>query len=572
MSVFAALGAVAALAAGALAWVEWRRPGRLRGMRVLAAVTSVGCLLVIALGPTRPVSVRSSPVTIATSGAPSAGRGTTYGIGVAIPGAERVPDLGWISRRQPAPASVRVMGWGLDEWQWPERPSAPLPFGVEAALSPGPAGIVSIAWPSSLALGEDAVVRGQARLESGSGWVVLADAGGPLDSSQVSSQAPSFTLRARPRAAGHWRPTLRLADVPPESLAIDVRAPAPLRVLLVESSPSFETRFLRDWLAAQGASVMTRTAVSRARARVTAVNAPALNRLSGAALDSTALVVVRGKGVAALPPAERRELDDAVRERGLGLVVVGDSTPLSERFGVEVLIRDGSGEPLAEVGAEGSGRVARTSVVNSAAWKLRGDSGRYAAFWARVLGAARRPSDTIVTVEGGGPHFANRPAGILARGDPGLKAVTVEREGGPVDTVYLAATPVDSAARRGVFWPPRPGWYRVGGDAGTGFFAYDTARWVPLQARQRTEATLARVGPGGRTGVETDREPLPLWPAYLGFLLAAGVLWWSQTRALAGGRPRGSGVPAGAQTDGAAAGLTLGRDGVPASAARPGGS
>jgi hypothetical protein len=527
-------GAVVAAVTGAagLAWIEWRRTGRLRGARMMAAVTSAGCLLILALRPTRSRAVGAADATIVTQGAVATARAPVYAIGLARRGAIQAPDLGWIGRLRAPPASVTVTGWGLEEEQWPEAPDPPLPFNVEPMLAPPPPGISSITWPASLVLGAEAVVRGRVRPGAGSARVILADAGGALDSARLSSGEVSFTLGARPRATGRWRPTIRLdpaRGVPAESLAIDVRPAPPFRVLLLESSPSFETRFLRDWLAARGAQVMTRTLVSRARSRVTGVNLPALDQLSRAALDSVGVVVLRGKAGAA-PPPERRELDSAVRERGLGLVLVIDATPPPPTLGSEVLVRDGSGAPLAEVTSDGRGRVARTSVRNSAGWKLRGDSVGYAAFWALVLGAVRRAPDTALTVEGSGPHFVNRPAVVVARGDPGMQAVTVERDGAPMDSVYLAAMPGDSAARRGLYWPPRPGWYRLGGPGGSGFFVYDTSRWTALQAERRAQATLARAGPRRRTVSDVAGAPLPLWPAFLGFVLASGFLWWAQSR------------------------------------------
>jgi hypothetical protein len=524
----------AAVAAVALVRIEWRRPGRLRRSRALAAAAAVGCLLLIALRPSRVASLGTVTATIVTRGAvsPGDGHGPAYDLGVTVPRATSVPDLGWVARHRPVPAVLRIVGWGLDEEQWPNDLGAPLPFGVEAVLAPPPAGIVSITWPGSLTLGEEAVVRGRVRAGAAPTRIILADASGPLDSVRGSGQEFAFTLRARPRATGEWRPTLSLdpaRGVASESLAIDVRPAPPFRVLLVESSPSFDTRFLRDWLAGQGATVETRARVGRGRSRITAVNAPARDRLSDTVLGAADVVVLRGAPGAALARDERAALDRAVRERGLGLVVVvADTASVAARFGSEVLIRDTSGAPTAVVEPAGSGMVARTSVANSAAWRLRGDSTGYGAFWARVLGAVRRPSDGVIAIAGSGPHFTGRPTAVVARAVAPVHAVTVERAGDPMDTVFLAPTSGDSATRRGVFWPRAPGWYRFGGSAGAGLFVYDTARWVALQARQRNEATLARIGPGSGSSADGVREPVPLWPAYLGFLVAAGILWWAQ--------------------------------------------
>ena len=525
MSATLAYAAIAAAVAAALAGMEWRGPGRLRAGRVLAVIVSVLCLLVMALRPTRTRSGDAAAVTVVTRGASGAMQAADFAIGLTQPGIASAPDLGWISRhRQGSP--IRIAGWGIEEDEWPE----PSP-GVVAELSPPPAGVVSIAWPSSITLGEEAVVRGRLGPQLGKTRVVLADGSGTLDSVTVSAQVPGFTLRARPRASGHWRPVLRLESprVPAESLAIDVRPAPRLRVLLVESSPSFETRFLRDWLAAQGAEVGTRTRVTRARTRMTAVNAAPTAALTRGKLDGLDVLVVRGATAAALGPTEGRAVDEEVRMGGLGLVVMTDDTALTAGFGMNVLARDSAGTPTVVVAPAGSGRIARVAVT-AVPRKLRGDSAGYAELWSRVLGSVRRRAGAAVSIEGKGPRFASRPALIVARGERAPKELRVEARDGTTDTVYLAATPWDSSTRRGVFWPPRAGWYRVGGPEGTALFAHDTAEWMAVQAQQRIDATRARVGLGvGRDTVPT-REPVALWPAFLGFVAAAGFLWWAHLR------------------------------------------
>ena len=522
MSATPAYGVVAAIVAAALAWMEWRGSGRLRAWRVLAVVVSVICLLLLAWRPTMARHKGPASVTVLTPGAIRGSPKADFAIGLTRQGIATAPDLGWIARQRPG-SSIRIVGWGLEEDEWPE-----LPGGVEAELSPPPPGVVSIAWPSFITLGDEAVVRGRLGPRAGKTRVVLADGSGTLDSTVVSDQGPGFTLRSRPRATGLWRPVLRVESegVPAESLAIEVRAAPPLRALLVESSPSFETRFLRDWLAAQGAEVGTRTRVTRGRMRAIGVNTSPTAALDRGTLDRLDLLVVRGPIAVALGASEARAVEEEVRVSGLGLVLMMGDTTLTAGFGAEVLARDSAGAPTIVVAPAGGGRVARVA-VSAVSRRLRGDSAGYAELWSRVLGSVRRRPDAAVSVDGEGPRFASRPALVVARGERAAKELRVEAPDGTSDTVYLAAAPWDSSTRRGVFWPPRTGWYRVGGPEGAALFVHDTAEWAPVQAQRRIDATRARVGPStGREGVAT-RVPVPLWPVFLGFLTAAGFLWWS---------------------------------------------
>jgi hypothetical protein len=207
------------------------------------------------------------------------------------------------------------------------------------------------------------------------------------------------------------------------------------------------------------------------------------------------------------------------------LVLMTDDTSLTAGFGTAVLERDSAGAPTIVVTPAGRGRIARTT-VSAVPRRLGGDSIGYAELWSRVLDAVRRRSDTAVFVEGDGPRFANHLVLVVARGAPAPEELPVEAPDGTTDTVRLAVTPGDSNTRRGVFWPTRTGWYRVGGEA---FFVHDSTEWIGVQAQRRIEATRARVAPS-RPDTGAKRERVPLWPAFLGFLAAAGFLWWIHLR------------------------------------------
>src|SRR5204863_3383454 len=150
-----------------------------------------------------------------------------------------------------------------------------------------------------------------------------------------------FALIALPRAAGQALYTLRTLDAAGseifhetvDALIVAPRLPA---VLVLESAPRFETRFLRDWLAGAGARVAVHSTISKDRRRTetpgVAAGDPgkAAPSATGAAAETVALdsgflrafdaVIADPAALAALRPEERSSLAGAMAQ-GCGLLL-----------------------------------------------------------------------------------------------------------------------------------------------------------------------------------------------------------------------------------------------------------
>lgn len=421
--------------------------------------------------------------------------------------------------------------------------------------------------PDEVSLGEPIPVRGRATVPD-SGWVILEAPDGSRDSSAVTATAPWFQLQSRPRAAGGavYRLSLLTAEgaVFADSFGVSVRPDRPPTLLVLDGSPSFETAYLKRWLAARGGRLTVRTTITRGRSRIERLNgAPAADGpLTPALFGGFDAVLADSAALAALSPAERRVLTDAIEADGLGLLLtsgtptavpfvpfapfVVDSPragahdeartsrltwphiPRRSRTGIEVagttlrprpglspLISDHAGGWLAARRNAGAGRVAVTLVRTPSRWVLEGERDLFAGYWDRLISAVARDTATRLVIEGGAAPRVDRRTGVtlIASRQPG--AVSIAAPDGTLEPIALARDPVETRRWTGAYWPRQAGWHalRLG------------ARVLPFLVLEAPAAA----------GTETPGAPPSHWlqiVAFLTLLAALTGLWLESRRRL----------------------------------------
>jgi|GEM_PF-1188490 len=592
---------------------ELRRRGPRRVGRVLASLGAAAALTWIGLRPERPSAESLSDALLVTAGAtpervghlvdslhparlfllPSAKAGP--------PGADAIPDVGFLARHHPELRSVQVTGWGLTSTELEDLSGPDLRFDPARV----PSGFGAVTWPARTGLGADLVIHGQVTPgPHATDWVYLQDPGGMVDSTRIEGKPRSgepgrFLFRTRPREAGRWRYILRTgsAALPEaaETLAVEVTPPEGLQVLVLEGAPTFETRYLKTWLARGGTGLAIRSAVSRDRARFEFVNQkmtapPALSALSASLLSGLDVVITDSRSLAALSSSERSLLLGAVKNQGLGLLLVPDpakdgagflaearnlgfktegasneeersvrltwpgraapsqipvpSLPgeLGPRFAVSDVVRDPVGRVLAQVALYGAGRVGVTLVSEPSRWVLSGDRRSFAEYWSALLGAVARPPQARgrLEIESGLPSRVDQPVRVRWSGTA-LAWLPLVDPSGAADSIPLTRDHRDSTQWAGVLWPRRSGWHRVGPANGSRWIHVESGEsWNGADAAARLASTRLAVVTRTREGtrgpaVSGVTRPLPLWPAFLVFITCAGYLWWwprSQVRGL----------------------------------------
>ncbi|QHG85755.1 MULTISPECIES: carboxypeptidase regulatory-like domain-containing protein [Xanthomonas] len=578
---------VALLAITLLAWWRLRR-ARLpvwRKATLLALQPVCAALLYCALlPPAQPGTAGTLVVATAGAGAPAlqAAAGDTV---IALPeaptalrAAERMPDLATALRRHPGTTGLRIVGAGLPARDrdaargWPLRYAAPPPV----------PGLSALDTPALAAPGSDVTIQGRisglraARLE------LLDPAGRRVDLVAPGADG-RFRLTGNVRAAGDSVFVVRVLG--PEgrvrdqaTLPVSVVESPPANLWILAGAPQPELKYLRRWAHDAGLQLHTQIATGGG---MQLGDAP--RPLDPTTLDRSDLLIVDERALAALSRTQRGALRAAV-ERGLGLLLrLGgppDAAQLNAMAELGLPVRgDGAAAPM-RVGAASvptqpptaadAGRPPATPADTTApavpalerralapadadavALQRAADGTPYA--WWRALGRGRigliAVTDSYRLVLGARPalHAAlwSQTLATLARAKPRAHAPlrtgwrdqriaicalgTAARLQAPDGhTQPLLPAPDTGAAACAGLWPAQAGWYRWQDGQRRGALYIRTPTDAPaLFANTQRHATLALVNTGAAPhAAHATPQPGPRWPWWLGFVLAATLLWW----------------------------------------------
>ncbi|MFD2784955.1 hypothetical protein [Hymenobacter rubripertinctus] len=560
--VAAGLGAVAGLGLAAFPPVqEQAGPARPTTAILLTASYSPDTLraLLRRLGPTTPVYRRygaAAPAGNDTLTLPNA-----TAIGLLLPGLRE----------------LHVLGRGLPAADVPALPGLPLRLHADAPA----AGFQQATWDAQPELGQPWSVAGQlAKVGNGPVWVRLRAAGAVRDSVRLPAGGGPFELRFVPRATGRAvygleaRQGARL--VAREPVPVEVQAPQPLRVLVLAAAPSFELRFLKEYLAAHQHTVAVRTGLSRGLTQTEFLNLPnppALGRLTPALLARFEVVVTDAASLAGLGGAEAATLQRAVREGTCGVLLVADTPTLPRQLpgasafrvqlrsaaaalvaqplrwpaapaaaalvpatlrpttALRALISGPDRQPVAAARALGLGTVVVSTITESFPWALQNKAATYAAYWSRLLTAARPVRRMSGAIQGlNSWPTPNEPLHLRT---VGAGSASLWLAAPATDTLRLAQRPDAWVAEwaTATYWPAVAGWHQARvGTVRQWFYVYGSPQWAgPRRQQWQRAAALAPAGPGAEAAttvaVPGRRTTWPRWWGYALFLLAAGFLW-----------------------------------------------
>jgi hypothetical protein len=571
----------------------WRRPDqRRRGLRLLAGIGLPVALWLLAYPPTRAVPATRAVAILLTEGyqpdtlqqlQQQLGVGTpVWSYGVSAPaGGRALGSLLTLAEQRPALRQVHLLGQGV--------PAADLPalgeLAVRAHGAAGFSGFTDALWNAKLTLGQPLVVEGTVALLSGAApaWVSLRAAGTEHDSVRLPAHGGAFRLRYVPKTVGLLLPELMLRQagrrVATEPVPVEVIAAPQPAVLLLAAVPSFDFKFLKNSLAAQGRAVALRTTVSKGLVQTEFLNQPAqsLDHLTPALLGRYPLLVADAAALAAIPAAESQLIRAAVQAGRLGLVVLAGTAPLPAavptRTDFGVLAQPTTGpaagpQPLTWPGApgglratlpahlrpsaalkplatgpgaalvaaarrDGLGTVVVSVVSETFPWALQGREAAYMAFWGQLLGAAAPPPAPAATWQLASRWPRPRYPLTLRLSDAPVAKVALPTVrplvGGAAAQLALAQDTRLPEWRTAQYWPSAAGWHRVQGPGRTAyhFFVFDSAAWRGPELAERRQALaqrLAAAAPSHRLA-DSERQPWPTMWFFGLFVLVAGFLW-----------------------------------------------
>ncbi|MFN3345952.1 MAG: hypothetical protein ACK412_09920 [Chloroherpetonaceae bacterium] len=350
------------------------------------------------------------------------------------PRATHIQDAGFVARNFPT-SEIHIFGNGLNKADLTRLRGRQL-FFHQSEL---PKGIVDLQAVQSLTLGDVLRVKGLVR---GTFQRLTFRANEMLiDSlSNLNGETP-FEFSFTPKQLGKQNLSLVL-DGKEEKWGVCVLPAKPLSILVLQAKPTFEIKYLKNFLTERGYRFAMRVKVGKERYREEFWNmqSQSLLPLSRKILSRFDVVMIDAETLASLTPSERIALEKAIEQEGLGVFITErdsvllrepslkffqpfrfrvhqareqsirwnqlESPPISldlvvilPELGMQSLLEDSDGWSVAAFHQKGFGRVAISLVENAYQWRLAGKANVYAAYWAHLLSAiAKRTSETAITV------------------------------------------------------------------------------------------------------------------------------------------------------------------------------
>ena len=395
--------------------------------------------------------------------------------------------------------------------------------------------------------------------------------------------AKPFALATTPKILGRYlyRVTIDDAGSDNHPVPVDV-VKAPLaKLLLVQSTPTFESRHLKDWAAGQGAQMLLMTAISQDRYLTQQVNLPKMTNatITPALLAQFDLLIMDARGLAQLPAGQKSWIEQAVRS-GLGLLVLADLN-IAEQIGAGLLagftVSDSEAQaktpvypawqghrselpmqalPLRLGGADvktllnarkrqalsvyrevGQGKVALSILQERFRWRLNGQLDTYSNYWQRIMATlARARQDSRFVPES--PNTLSQPSFKRQLCVLSEKAGRLQVHG-PNGQLSLAQHRLNPYRHCTADWPGAVGWqqYQLVKEETlntTWRYTFAEQDWPAWQQQRRLDAGQAWLQ--GNTNWLASSQPTssryspvnPIW--YWIILLICCTLLWRERR------------------------------------------
>jgi hypothetical protein len=435
----------------------------------------------------------------------------------------------------PAIKRLRILGYGLDNNdELQQLNNVPVIFHAP----PAPNGIVAINWQKQLKSGELLQVQGKFNNTSAKPLkLIFKGLNTPLDSVNIpAGKITDFELTTIPKTLGNVAYNLlALAGkdtIENENVPVIIEHTQQAKVLVLTSSPDFETRFLKNWLGQNGYAVATRETISRGKVTEDFVNIEkqSLEHLSAALLNKFDLVIGDLSTLKTLNSSENLTLRQQVTQNGLGIIIRSDSLSkdaswLQNNFRVNTyasktqltvpliiqnqrsktaplnidptyiinnnnlqnLAFDLQNHILVSSAINGTGKLIFTTLHNTYTWQLNGNTRDYAALWSTLINEATRrlPAEqnfaaTSVIPSVGMPVQLQVQSGLL----PSQLSV---------DNITLASIQNSVIPYKWKFdyWPQNSGWQRTILNSKIFYlwYSYQKNEWEPLKNLVKSEKT-----------------------------------------------------------------------------------
>ena len=552
-------------------WKEWERKLRFRALRLVAVCVMMLMLAAILLRPQSNIS-KSNAVLMLTPGFDAWVVDSLVSVTgnlriVRSPDAKPYKD----SRQLESYHELNTLGNDIRFVLGEGLPIHALDLldatGFTYIPSKPPEGVVHVSLADRPKLNRQSSIEGIYRNHSGLHPIVLIGPGGKEDSVTFSNNVETqFTLSFTPRQTGKLLYSLSIKDslgeIREEKFPVTVEEPSPLKVLVILSHPTFETTFLKNFIASKGNEVVLRTQLSRNNFSYEYINHQALrfSSVTKNITDGFDLLVADRQTLQNLSNQESSVLKQAIKN-GLGLLplydarpkekdrnnffpfetaaVKGDTTTITggkkrwtlpalpfrirSKAAFQQLFSNDSGI-LSGYTFMGEGKIGCQLLQETYRLMLSGDSVTYGNLWAPLLERIARTHEqpAQVRISSSFPYYADEPISIRLISSEVTPALLADSLRIPVQEDVI----LDDIWYSKV-WPSTPGWHTLqSGNDALEYFVSESDAWHSLaienQIKENMLASRTQQFVAGQSQEQRRINPLLFYGI---FLFAAGFLW-----------------------------------------------
>lgn len=473
-----------------------------------------------------------------------------------------------IYKNDDAPSSLFVLGEGLksfDLWQLDSIPSILIEGNT-------PTGITRLKYNSSYTVGDLEIIKGiYSNGSRGHKLILQGPSGIALDSVELTTEATQeFQMTLDSKISGNYLFNVLEKDsvgktITKDPLPVTILKQDPLKILIINGAPTFETKYLKNFLANEGHEVAVRSRLTTSRYKFEYFNLkikPVIG-FTEKKLEIFDLVIIDANSLRNLSRTGRSALETSIRDNGLGLLIQPENSyftasfqlsPFSFtseksndasieewpkitigkhpfRFKAETRIEpilNSNSKTLSAYKRIGSGRIGTTLLQNTYDLVLNGRSETYRYLWAKTIKSlSKRGRPTVEWSSNGIVGYKDEPFKFQLRTSLNEPIVNTNDE----STIPMRSHMDISTLWEGTSFPREIGWQKFNVQQDTtatfSFYVTDTTHWRSLNTYRTINANKRHLT---NTNV-IDSMPNksfslinPIW-FFIIFTLGIGYLW-----------------------------------------------
>ena len=431
-------------------------------------------------------------------------------------------------------------------------------------------GITSITYEQEPTVGDSLQLQGDYSKPTAGNRLVLEDAGGNgLDSIMISgSNMLRFNLRANPKVAGQFVYRLVEKDsmhkvLSSNPLPVVVKPKNILRVLIINTFPTFETKYLKNFLAENGHEVLVRSQLTKNTYKFENFNRKkgTIYGFTRSNLSAFDLVMIDPNSYVGLSNASKRAIERQMEEEGLGVFIQPDASVLNNgsRFGFRfkrTTIKEASLQEWTKVklpvllgtfeeGAlvqpilssqgniwsaysqKGAGRLSTSMFTDTYPLVLEGNEAAYHYLWSTTLSAVSQKKLPVVQWEMD-DYMAYEDAPFRFKLRTSLPTPKVADGDNHQLALRQHLNLIDQW--EGSVYPQEAGWNELqmvsDSTAVKAFYVAQNTDWLPLHNAARYRENIRAFNrKASQPGTVTTLQPISRWWFFIIFIIAMGYLW-----------------------------------------------